>query len=381
MKPGAARGRGSRSGVGDAASLARPLLEWFRRSARDLPWRNGTVAKPPGTNSPRRDPYTVLVSELMLQQTQVSRVLEKFETFMRRFPSVQALASAHEDDVLAAWSGLGYYRRARHLHAAAKRIVQEHGGAFPDEPAEIRRLPGVGRYTGGAIASIAFNLPEPIVDGNVARVLLRIHGKDTAADDPRAIKWLWDHADELARATVTPGEVNEAMMELGATVCTPAAPRCETCPLRDPCVACRDGRQAEIPRPKARSVRTALYCGVALIEHAEGASVLVEQRGHDGLWGGLWQAPTIESAESPVAAAELAAAIGLEAGDLRPDASFEHQTTHRRVLFQVWRGRAPRGFSPRRGLWMTAAKIEHLGLSNPQRRILLESAAGGTLWT
>jgi A/G-specific adenine glycosylase len=295
---------------------------------------------------------------------------------------VQALADADERDVLAAWSGLGYYRRARSLHGAAKMIVAEHGGRFPGDPTTILELPGVGRYTAGAIASLAFGLAEPIVDGNVARVLLRLHGREAASDDREVQGWLWERAGALVRAAAAPGVVNEAIMELGATVCTPppSIPRCERCPLRNRCIARIEGRQLEIPRPKTRPVRTVLHCAVAVVERSD-SSLLIEQRPTEGLWGAMWQAPTLESADSTPTAANLGAALGLDPRLLRPDAVFEHGTTHRRVLFRVWRAAGPASFVPRRGLWMPLVRIEALGLSNPQRRILLESARGGTLFT
>lgn len=375
----AVRGRGARPRIEATQAdrdLAERLAAWFGRAARtELPWRDG----PAGA----RDPYRVLVSEAMLQQTQVSRVLERFPRFMARFPDVRALAAADEHAVLAEWSGMGYYRRARNLHAAAKMIVEEFGGRVPREVESLRRLPGVGRYTAGAIASMAYNEAAPIVDGNVARVLLRIHGRDAASDDRKVQAWLWERAEALAAASDRPGVVNEALMELGATVCVPgpALPRCQACPLNASCAAKREGRQAEIPRPKARARQKNLYCGVVVARRSDGA-ILMEQRPGKGMWAGLWQAPTLESAERPVSAGEVAAAIGVRAGLLRPESNFEHQTTHRRVLFCVWRAevdeRAAAGIS--RGLWMTAAKAAGLGLSNAQRRILADALGGGTLW-
>lgn len=360
----------------DAADIARRLARWFETPgmARSLPWRIGPAG--------RRDPYAVLVSEAMLQQTQVARVIERFPRFMARFPALAALASAPEQVVLAEWSGMGYYRRARNLHAAAGMIVEEFGGRVPTSVPDLRRLPGVGRYTAGAIASIAFDQPAPIVDGNVARVLLRIHGRDAAADDRSVQPWLWERAGGVAAATGRPGLVNEALMELGATVClpAPAAPRCDRCPLAERCGAFRTGRQLEIPRARTRARPKFLYCGVVVLTRDDGR-VLVEQRPPKGMWAGLWQAPTVEDPHGPVSAAAAAAAVGVPVRGLRPEAAFEHRTTHRRVVFQVWRAAAAAGFEPARGVWMTAARIERMGLSNPQRRILLESAGGGTLWT
>lgn len=358
---------------GGDAEIVKRLGVWFGKNARDLPWREGAA----GT----RDPYTVLVSETMLQQTQVSRVVERFPVFLRRFGTIAALAAADERDVLAEWSGMGYYRRARNLHAAAKMIVAAFAGRLPRGVEELRTLPGVGRYTAGAVASIAFGEPAPIVDGNVARVLLRIHGRDAAADDKRVQKWLWERATALVAATNKPGVLNESLMELGATVCTPppSAPRCERCPVREVCEARRRGTQNQIPRAKARAKQRMMYCAVALVVRDDGC-VLVEQRPATGMWAGLWQAPTVESA-SAVGAKELATALGVATRALSPEAVFEHQTTHRRVVFQVWRAKTADGFAPKRGLWMTAEKIMRLGLASPQKRILMEAVPRGTLWS
>ena len=192
------------------------LLVWFDQHKRDLPWRRD------------RDPYRVWLSEIMLQQTRVAAVTDHYERFLRRFPSIEKLASAREATVLAAWSGLGYYRRARMLHAAAKKIVKEHGGKLPGKAEDLLALPGIGRYTASAIASIAFDEPVAVVDGNVERVLQRVHGKNLAGED------LWRAAGDLL-SRQRPGDFNQAMMELGATVCLPRQPQCLLCPVSDLC--------------------------------------------------------------------------------------------------------------------------------------------------
>ena len=192
------------------------MLAWYDRNRRDLPWRRD------------RDPYRVWLSEIMLQQTRVAAVLEHYHRFLKRFPTVQKLASARESSVLAAWSGLGYYRRARMMHAAAKAIVKQHGGKFPGEIAELRALPGIGRYTAAAIASIVFNAPAAVVDGNVERVLGRVFGTELAGEP------LWQAADALLSRR-RPGDFNQAMMELGAIVCLPRQPRCSICPVISLC--------------------------------------------------------------------------------------------------------------------------------------------------
>ncbi|MCA9294882.1 MAG: A/G-specific adenine glycosylase, partial [Phycisphaerales bacterium] len=222
-------------------SRALAIEDWFRANARDLPWRAA------------RSAYAGLVSESMLQQTQVARVVERFTQFMARFPTVHDLAAADEQEVLAIWQGLGYYRRARHLHQAAKAIVEEHDGVIPADINALRALPGVGRYTAGAIASIIYHRPEPIVDGNVYRVLARLDAQNKPASDAEAQRWGWSRASELVQLARDPGAFNEGMMELGATICTPRAPACSDCPVRAGCRAHADGRADVIPPPKQRA--------------------------------------------------------------------------------------------------------------------------------
>lgn len=246
------------------------LLAWYDTNARDLPWRKD------------RDPYRVWVSEIMLQQTRVAAVLEHYRKFLRRFPTVQKLAAARESSVLAVWSGLGYYRRARMLHAAAKVIANKRGGTFPKNAAELRDLPGVGRYTAAAIASIAFGEPVAVVDGNVARVLERLCG--TSVSSGKA----WQAAAALLDRE-RPGDFNQAMMELGATVCTPRAPACLTCPVVDLC-ATRGERpfSAKPIRQKKREIHYALHC--------RNGSVFLVQRAHDlRLMPGMWELPEIDA--------------------------------------------------------------------------------------
>lgn len=276
----------------------------------------------------------------MLQQTQVSRVLERFDAFVARFPDVGALARAGEDEVLAMWAGLGYYRRARLLHAAAKATVEEFGGEVPRTVEGLRRLPGVGRYTAGAIASICFGAPEAIVDGNVSRVLLRVHGRPLASDDPRAVSWCWARAGALARATRTPGEVNEGLMELGATVCTPRGPRCSVCPLKGVCVARRMGKEEEIPGAKRAAGRARMVQRVVVVRDGRGR-VLMERRPMGGLWGGLWQPVEVERAR------KAAGSIGVKV-PARPAARVRRTLSHRDMVIEVFDGGVLRGAEARR---------------------------------
>ncbi len=354
----------AKSGVSADARVAAAISAWFAKSARPLPWRTAP-----------RDPYRSLVSEAMLQQTQVSRVIEKYSAFVERFPTVESLAAADEHDVLEMWSGLGYYRRARHLHAAAKQIVSEFGGRVPSDLESLRRLPGVGRYTAGSIASLVFAQPAPIVDGNVARVLLRLHGKDAASDDRDIQPWLWERAASLAEAADSPGTFNEGLMELGATVCTPAPsmPACAACPVRAGCAARRDGRQMDIPRPKAGAVRGDVFCAAVLVIRTDGA-VLLERRPEGGMWAGMWQAPTVERNDRAPTRAETAKVAGLPARSLIATGSFEFLATHRRMEFTVYRAGAPRGYEPPRGEFMPPDRAARLPMSSPQRRALRECA-------
>lgn len=366
-----------REGAGEpawAVDAAARLSAWFGAAgnARSLPWRD----RPAG----ERDPYMVLVAETMLQQTQVSRIAERLPRFLSRFPTLADLAGAGEDEVLAEWSGLGYYRRARNLHAAARAMVREHGGRVPSDVEGLKSLPGVGRYTAGAVASLAYGKPEAIVDGNVARVLLRLHGRAVASDDRSVQGWLWDRAGELARAGDRPGEVNEALMELGATVCLPgpAAPACGRCPLAGACVALAEGRPAGIPLPKGRPARRAVYASAVVVVRRDGA-VLMEQRPGKGMWSRMWQALTVEREDRHATAEELAGALGVVIEDREPAGRFTHRTTHRDVAFEVWTGRAGRG-GPARGAWADVAALSGLALSNAQRRVLsLAGAMGGSV--
>jgi A/G-specific adenine glycosylase len=244
------------------------LLRWYDAHARDLPWRKS------------RDPYRVWLSEIMLQQTRVAAVLEHYRVFLRRFPTVQKLAAARESTVLALWSGLGYYRRARMLHAAAKLVVKEHGGHFPKTSDSLRQLPGVGRYTAAAIASIAFAEPVAVVDGNVERVLSRFFGKQV---DEGAT---WTAAEDLLDRN-RPGDANQAPMELGATVCLPREPKCPLCPVSDFCVSRGDLPRASRPLPQTKRE---IHVGLA----RRNGEVFLRQRSKaESLMPGMWELPPL----------------------------------------------------------------------------------------
>jgi A/G-specific adenine glycosylase len=298
------------------APLQRALLAFYRKHARDLPWR--------GT----RAPYAIWISEVMLQQTQVQTVVPRFAAFLRQFPTVAALAAADERTVCEAWAGLGYYRRARNLHKAARVIVANWGGTIPTREADLRTLPGIGAYTAAAIASIAFNAKHAAVDGNLVRVLARVFALPGRADDAALVRAVRTRAEILVDCR-QPGEINQALMDIGATVCRPENPACPDCPLLRLCLAFREGNPAVYPGKMARPVRKLLRIAFAWIEH-EGA-LLLEQRPLDGLWPGLWELPSASGAR---AKRDLAQRLGQELGP--PLAKISHALTHRQVSASVY---------------------------------------------
>ncbi len=290
-----------------ARAIAGALVRWFRRGHRDLPWRR------------TRDPYAVWVSEIMLQQTRVEVVVPYYERFLARFPAVDTLATAPLDEVLAQWAGLGYYRRARQLHAAAGSIVRDHAGRLPEPEDALRGLPGIGRYTAGAIRSIAFGLPAPIVDGNVARVLSRLFALAGGPGEAAWEKRLWGLATALVPAA-DPSAFNQGLMELGATVCTPRAPRCDACPLARFCQARGHGRPEAYPPPKARArVERVERWALVSTRRSDGALWLC-RRADDGPNAGQWEFPLVAPrAAGPPAGARILGAIrhGILARDYR----------------------------------------------------------------
>ncbi|HKJ82533.1 MAG TPA: A/G-specific adenine glycosylase [Mariprofundaceae bacterium] len=261
-----------------SSTLGNLLLAWYGEAARDLPWRH------------TRDPYAIWISEIMLQQTQVATVMPRYLEWMRRFPDITTLAAAPTDDVLKAWEGLGYYRRARFLHRAAGIVVTEHGGHFPDRFENIMRLPGIGRSTAGAIASICFDTSTPVLDGNVKRVLRRWHDLPEAAD-----RALWPLAQQAIDASDDPASWNQAMMELGARICLPRNPDCSGCPVNDTCrTAFRAGGEA--PAKRRPPVRN-LHWQVEL--HLHDGAIWLHRRPSTGIWAGLWTPPIRELEQPP----------------------------------------------------------------------------------
>jgi A/G-specific adenine glycosylase len=338
------------------------LLDWFRRCRRDLPWRRD------------RDPYRIWVSEVMLQQTQVATVIPYFDRFLAAFPTLESLAAADEQDVLRLWEGLGYYRRARGLHQAARRLVAEHTGSFPTDPALLATLPGLGRYTVNAILSQAFDLRLPILEANTQRVLSRLFGR---RDDPRegpARAWLWQAAEELLPRHGS-GEFNQALMELGALVCTPAAPRCSECPLAARCAAFQQGLQESIPARTPKPDITRVTEAAAVI-HRNGSALLV-QRPAGGRWAGLWEFPhaPLQDGETPEAAAVRIAAdlAGIEARLGSELLTFQHGITRYRITLTSFElhhvsGEFRSSFYTQ-GAWVSPADLAAYPVSSPQRRL------------
>lgn len=319
---------------GTAGEFRRRLLAWYVRHRRDLPWR----VPPDAPAGSRPDAYAVLVSEAMLQQTQVATVVDYFRRFMDRFPTVASLAAADEQDVLRLWQGLGYYSRARNLRRAAAEIVARYDGRVPADVDALLALPGVGRYTAGAVASLAYDVRAPILDGNVTRVLCRIDGVIEDPRDRSVQARLWSRAAELA-STKRAGDLNSALMELGAIICTPRAPKCLLCPVRPHCVAADRGIAEEIPPPrKARPTPLERRVVLCLVSGPPDAPMtLLEQRPATGRWAGLWQWITIPApANGDPADWE---ALRLQIGRFTPPravARLRHQLTHRRYEFEVF---------------------------------------------
>ena len=310
-------------------TLARQLTRWFEREKRDLPWRID------------RSPYRVWLSEVMLQQTRVAVVEDYFRRFVLRFADVRSLAAASEDEVLALWSGLGYYSRGRNLHRAARVVVEQHGGAFPHTAAALRLLPGVGPYTAAAIASLAFSERVAVVDGNVGRVLSRLCDDDRPIDLPAGKHALSETAQLLVDHHSKPQQVNEGLMELGALVCTPTSPACGACPWRIACRARKTGTIADRPRKAPKRARTALDVAAVVLVGRQCGRVWLERREARGLFGGMFEPPSSRLVDSAAAGVEaswrqLLRERGFAAPERMPPPAVVARTlTHRELRFFV----------------------------------------------
>ncbi|MDZ5604038.1 A/G-specific adenine glycosylase [Pseudomonas sp. RP23018S] len=337
------------------------VLDWFDRHGRHgLPWQQGI------------NPYRVWVSEIMLQQTQVSTVLNYFDRFMQALPTVQALAEAPEDEVLHLWTGLGYYTRARNLQKAAKLVVANHGGEFPRSVEALTELPGIGRSTAGAIASISMNLRAPILDGNVKRVLARYTAQAGYPGEPKVANALWAAAERFTPMTRV-NHYTQAMMDLGATVCTRSRPSCLICPLQQGCQAHLLGQETHYPEPKPRKALPQRRTLMPLLANHEGA-ILLYRRPSTGLWGGLWSLPELDSLEQIDA---LADQHGLHLQQRHALPGLTHTFSHFQLAIEPWLVRVEQAgghVAEADWLWYNLATPPRLGLAAPVKTLLKRAA-------
>ncbi len=342
-----------------AASFAEKLLAWFDQHARPLPWRT------------TRDPYAIWISEVMLQQTQVVTVVGYFARFLERFPTIADLARAEESDVLRLWEGLGYYSRGRNLHAAARRMVAENGGEFPRTAENLRTYPGLGRYTTNAVLSQAYDLRLPILEANSVRLLCRLFGVREDPKAPATQKKLWALAEDLLPERRA-GDFNQALMELGALVCSPRAPSCLLCPLSKLCKARELGLQESIPlkaqRPKIEAVQEVTL----VIRKRE--TILLGQRPKVGRWANLWEFPRRALAGSlEETAKDLAGDLGLTIALGSELATIKHGVTRYRIELAcweaTWRSGQPRSGEYQELRWVKPMELPEYPLSRPQRRL------------
>jgi A/G-specific adenine glycosylase len=340
-----------------APAWGRALLGWYRRNRRDLPWRRD------------HDAYRVWVAEVMLQQTTVKSVVPYYDDFLARFPNVAALAAAPEEAVVAAWSGLGYYHRARNLRRAAQHLVAHHAGRFPVTLEAALAVPGVGLYTASAVLSIAHGVPLPVVDGNVRRVLARLfalRGPEWRRDGP-----YYNRAEEVLDRG-SPGDWNQALMELGATVCTPRRPACPVCPVRTACRARALGIQEELPESRPRRDPVDVTVAAALVE--KDGRVLMVRRAEGRLMGRMWEVPqtSLEAREVPDLAREILSRHGLAVQPGPLVGRVRHAITFRRIRVDIYRSRLTREarLDPDRFKWITPSEVSSLPVSSMTRKIL-----------
>ncbi len=343
------------------------MLNWFKRNARDLPWRR------------TRDPYAIWISEIMLQQTPVKAVIPHWQRWMRRLPDVRALARARSDAVLKLWEGLGYYSRARNLQHAARIMIDQHAARVPEKFEKVIALPGIGRYTAGAICSIAFNQPAPVLDGNVIRVLTRLFGIGGNPREKEANARLWRLAQDLVRAAARrqrPGErncshLNQSLMELGALICSPHRPKCPLCPIQKHCVAWRENRTDEIPNLGPRTTSTGRRLAAFVVEK-EGR-VLVRRRPDNVVNARLWEFPNVELGGRQLEARQLAENLFHSPHfAIVPLLQVRHTITRYRITMDVFRvefgGRTPRTIA--HGRWCSLPQLRRLAYPSAHRKIL-----------
>ncbi|MBI3306600.1 MAG: A/G-specific adenine glycosylase [Candidatus Omnitrophica bacterium] len=318
------------------------LLSWYRTHARRLPWRS------------THDPYKIWISEIMLQQTQVDTVIPYYQKWIKHFPTIASLADSPQAEVMKYWAGLGYYRRARMLHGAAKILVKNHGGKLPQSAEELRKLPGIGRYTAGAIASIAFNQKTPVLDGNVVRVLTRLQAYAEDITQTKTVAKLWEIAESLVPEN-NPGDFNQAMMELGATICAPENPKCDLCPVASLCTARKMKRATDFPVKKQKEKLEKIKTAALILRR--GATVLIRKQADHERWGGLWMFPFDKDRKS------LAKKFLLRPKELERRFTLFHGFTKYRVRLDVFEAVIARKPDPLRGQYKTR------GLTKQSREI------------
>jgi len=344
-------------------SFAEAVIDWQRRHGRHaLPWQN------------TRDAYRVWLSEIMLQQTQVTAVIPYYQRFLQRFPDVAALAAAPAEDVMAHWSGLGYYSRARNLHRCARQIVEQYGGCFPADPALLAELPGIGRSTAAAIAAFSAGARAAILDGNVKRVFARVFGIDGYPGTKAVEERMWQRADALLPEHGIEA-YTQGLMDLGATLCTRGRPSCQSCPLRQRCVALAEGRVAELPARKPARARPEKQ--VAMLVVLDRGQVLLERRPDSGIWGGLWSLPEIDAdpARFDAEAGRALAPFGA-VGACVPLPEFFHVFTHFRLRVAPYRVTLARRLelaAEARHLWHDGARLAEAPLPAPVRKLLQQA--------
>ncbi|MCA9191051.1 MAG: A/G-specific adenine glycosylase [Planctomycetales bacterium] len=354
-------------------SFRTALLRWFAKHQRDLPWRH------------THDPYAIWISETMLQQTQVATVRSYYERFLERFPNVWQLADAEEAEVLRLWAGLGYYRRARQLHAAAKQICDQHEGQFPPELEKLQHLPGIGRYTAGAILSFAYDAPAPIVEANTSRVYCRLLALTAPPSQAATQKELWTFAESLQPTSGGSGALNQALMELGSLVCTPQAPQCADCPVKKYCRAYAAGLENEVPCRPAKQKFTALHHALIIVQKQK--DFLVRRNPAGGWWEGLWDFPRVDITETMTALvskktpterilvetcqAAFQAKFDLHLDSISHVHTLRHGVTRYRIRLDCFRATSLRLKKlPNEFQWLPLPAIELLGLTSTGRKML-----------
>jgi len=348
----------------ERSRFRRQLLKWFDENQRDLPWRK------------RKTRYRIWVSEIMLQQTQVVTVVDYYLRFMKRFPNVRKLAEADEADVLKLWEGLGYYRRARQLHAAAKIIVLQHAGKFPDAFQQVLALPGIGRYTAGAILSIADNKPLPIVEGNTIRVYSRLQNFQDDVTSTSGQAFLWDFAETLVTRN-RPGDLNQALMELGSEICSVKSPRCLLCPVKNHCLSLQQGAPESLPNKGQRKIAYQDLHQAAVVIRRQG-KFAVRLCGPDEHWTGLWDFPRVTLAEDRAHSEKLRLVkdliekqTGLRVQLDRPFKQIKHAVTRFRIRLECYQATGVTGRlkSGKHLRWVNSYELGELAMSVTGRKI------------